>query len=158
MATDNTTPVLELTLTRLIDVSRALVWQAWTTPEYLQQWWAPKPFITPECEMDLRPGGRFRTLMRGPNGEEYDNQGCFIEVVEHTRIVFTDTLLAGFFPAPNPFFTAIITMADEDGKTRYTARALHKNDEDRLKHEQMGFHEGWGTCLDQLVVVAKGLA
>jgi uncharacterized protein YndB with AHSA1/START domain len=70
--------------------------------------------------------------------------------------VFTDTLEPGFRPAEAPFFTAVITLEDQGGRTRYTARALNKNAADRETHEQMGFHEGWGRCLDQLAgVVAR---
>jgi uncharacterized protein YndB with AHSA1/START domain len=148
---------LDLTLTRLVDVPRALVWKAWTTPEHLKKWWAPKPYETIDCEMDLRPGGIFRTVMRSPEGNEFPTKGIFLEIVQNERIVLTDTLEPGYWPATNPFFTAIVTLQDEGGKTRYTARALHKDDADREKHEKMGFHEGWGKCLDQLVAVATGL-
>lgn len=144
---------LDLVLTRVIDAPRALIWKAWTEPEHLKQWWAPAPITTPECEMDPRPGGVFRTLMRAPDGTEYPTRGCFLEVVERERIVFTDALEAGFRPAQEPFFTAVITLEEHAGGTRYTARALHKNDADREKHERMGFHEGWGKCLDQLVAL-----
>ena len=141
---------LDLIITRQIAAPRRLIWKAWTDPEHLKQWWAPAPITTPECEMDLRPGGTLRTLMRAPDGTEYPTSGCFLELVENERIVFTDALEAGWRPAAKPFFTAIITMEDHNGGTRYTARALHKNDADRETHEKMGFHEGWGTCIDQL--------
>jgi uncharacterized protein YndB with AHSA1/START domain len=146
-----------LTLSRVIPVPRSLVWKAWTTPEHLKQWWAPKPITTPVCEMDVRPGGRFRTVMLAPDGAEYPTGGCFLEVVENTRLAFTDTLEPGFKPALNPFFTAIITFEDAEGGTAYTARALHKDLVDRKKHEEMGFHEGWGICLDQLVAHVQGM-
>ena len=148
---------LDLTLTRLIDVPRALVWKAWTTPEHLKQWFTPKPYETVDCEIDLRPGGVFRTVMRSPDGNEFPMVGIYLEVVEQRRLVFTDTLHPGWRPAPKPFFTGILELADEGGKTRYTATALHKDDADREAHERMGFHEGWGKALDQLVEVASML-
>jgi uncharacterized protein YndB with AHSA1/START domain len=148
---------LDLVLTRIIDAPRALVWKAWTDPEHLKQWWAPAPWTTPECEMDVRPGGAFRTLLRGPDGEEVSVQGVFLEVVENERLVFTDALEPGYRPAQNPFFTAIITLEEHGGGTKYTARALHKDEADREKHEQMGFHEGWGKCLDQLTALVARL-
>jgi uncharacterized protein YndB with AHSA1/START domain len=95
--------------------------------------------------------------MRSPEGNEIPTKGILLEIVENERIVLTDTLEPGWGPAKNPFFTAIVTLQDEGGKTRYTARALHKDDADREKHEKMGFHEGWGKCLDQLVAVATAL-
>jgi len=152
---------LDLTIGRIIDAPRALVWKAWTDPEHPKQWWAPAPLATPECELDPRPGGVFRTLMRAPDGAEYPTSGIFLELVENERIVFTDALEAGYRPAQNPFFTAIVTLEKHEGGTMYTARALHKNDADREKHEQMGFHEGWGICLEQLaslVMELKGAA
>jgi uncharacterized protein YndB with AHSA1/START domain len=154
---DRSARPLDLTLERFIDAPPALVWQAWTEPEHLKKWWAPAPLTTPDCEMEVRPGGLFRTLMRAPDGTEYDSSGCFLEVVEPERIVFTDALVAGFRPAEEAFFTAIITLDPHDGGTRYIARALHKNDADRQRHERMGFHEGWGTCVGQLAELAVQL-
>jgi uncharacterized protein YndB with AHSA1/START domain len=148
----------DLVLTRTVDAPPSLVWAAWTKPEHLKQWWAPKPFTTPECEMDVRPGGVLRTLMRGPDGTEYPTMGIFLELVENERLVFTDTLHPGYRPASEPFFSAIITLeALEGGRTRYTARAIHKDQADREKHERMGFHEGWGTAADQLAALVVRL-
>jgi uncharacterized protein YndB with AHSA1/START domain len=148
----------DLTLTRIIDAPPELVWRAWTDPEHLKRWWAPAPWTTVDCELELRPGGAFRTVMRDPEGAEFPNDGAILDVVENERIVFTDVLEAGFRPAKSPFFIAIITLeALADGGTRYTARALHKNEVDCKKHEEMGFHDGWGKCADQLAAVARGL-
>jgi uncharacterized protein YndB with AHSA1/START domain len=109
---------------------------------------------TPVCEMDLRPGGIFRTVMRAPDGQEYPTKGVFLEVVEPERIVFTNAYVPGWEPAPDLFFTAIMTFeALPGGKTRYTARALHWTVESRRQHEQMGFHQGWGESLDRLVAL-----
>ena len=141
---------LDLILTRDIAASPSLIWRAWTDPDQLKQWWAPAPLTTPECELEVRPGGLFRTLMRAPDGTEYPTQGCFLDLVENERIVFTDALTAGWRPAEKPFFTAIISLATHGAGTRYTARAMHRNVSDRKTHEDMGFHEGWGICTDQL--------
>jgi uncharacterized protein YndB with AHSA1/START domain len=148
---------LDLTITRLIDVPRPLVWKVWTTPEHLKKWWAPKPVETTECEIDLRPGGAFRTVMRLPDGQEMPVAGVYLEVVENRRLVFTDTLQPGWRPSQKPFFTAILEIADEGGRTRYTATALHKDEADRATHESWGFDQGWNKALDQLVEVAAAL-
>ncbi len=146
----------ELVLTRIIDLPRELLFKAWTTR--FTEWWGPHGMTTPFCEMDLRPGGVFRTLMRAPDGSEYPTKGVFLEVVENERIVFTDAFGPGWEPSPEIFFTAITTFeALPDGKTRYTARALHWTEENRAKHEKMGFHQGWGECLDRLVACAACL-
>ncbi len=148
----------ELVLTRIVPVPPRLVWLAWTRPEHLVKWFTPAPWRTLEAEIDLRPGGIFRTVMQGPEGPPMDNAGCYLEVVENERLVFTDALLPGWRPAPEPFFTAVLTLEAVEGGTRYTARALHKNSADREKHAAMGFADGWGKALDQLVEVARGIA
>ena len=154
----------DLVLERVLDAPRELVWKAWTHPEHLKRWWAPRPYQTPECEMDLRPGGRFFTRMTGPDGFDSAGTGCFLEVVEGEKIVWTSALLPGYRPAAaiedcGGFpFTAIVTLEDRsDGRTRYRAVALHKDAADRDSHEKMGFHEGWGTCAAQLEQVAQAL-
>ena len=97
--------------------------------------------------------------MRGPDGDTSDNPGVFLDIVPQQRIVFTSSLLAGWRPAtPWLAMTAIITMEDDAKGTRYTARVLHKDEEDQRKHEEMGFHEGWGICIEQLGELARELA
>jgi uncharacterized protein YndB with AHSA1/START domain len=156
----------DLVLERLLEAPRDLVWKAWTTPEHLKRWWAPRPYETPECEMELRPGGRFYTRMTGPDGFDEAGTGCFLEVVEGEKVVWTSALSGGY--RPNELdatgcgafpFTAIVTLEDAgDGRTRYRAVAMHANKADRDTHEKMGFHDGWGTCADQLGEIAAGLA
>lgn len=150
-------PRLDLVLERVIDVPPAKVWAAWTRPEHLVKWFTPRPWTTVDCEIDLRPGGIFRTVMRSPEGEEHDNAGCYLQVVENERLVFTDALEAGWRPKPDSFMTAIVTLEPHGKGTKYTAIAIHKDEADRKKHEAMGFHEGWGKALDQLVEHAKTL-
>ena len=114
-----------------------------------------------ECEIDLVPGGIFKTIMQSPEGEKHPNLGCFLEIVPLKKIVWTDVLLPGFQPADLPTsgaglaITCIISFEEREGATFYTAIARHKNDEDRKKHLEMGFHEGWGICADQLVELMK---
>ena len=142
----------ELVLTRLIPAPRERVFRAWTTQ--LAQWWGPHGMTTPFVEMDLRPGGVFRTVMRAPDGTEYPTQGVFLEVIENEKIVFTDAFDAGWVPSTDIFFTAITTFeARPGGQTNYTARALHWTVANRAKHERMGFHQGWGESIDRLVLL-----
>ncbi|MFX3675498.1 MAG: SRPBCC family protein [bacterium] len=144
-------PMLDLVLERVVDVPRELVWKAWTTPEHLKQFFVPKPWTLSECELELRPGGKFRTVMRSPDGNEMDNTGCYLEVIENELLVWTDSLMPGYRPKNESFMTAYLMLEDEGQGTKYTAIALHKSREDKEKHEEMGFHDGWGTVLDQLV-------
>jgi uncharacterized protein YndB with AHSA1/START domain len=150
-------PELDLVLERVVPVSPKLMWAAWTKPEHLKQWFAPAPWTVSECRIDLRPGGGCSTVMRSPEGQDFPSEGCYLEIVPEKKLVFTDALLAGFRPAENPFFTAVITFEPHGEGTRYIARAMHQNAENRRKHEDMGFHIGWGKCLDQLVVFAQSL-
>jgi uncharacterized protein YndB with AHSA1/START domain len=145
----------ELVLTRLIDAPRETLFRCWTEPALIKQWFAPLPWTTPHAEMDVRPGGSSLVIMRGPDGNEFPNPGVILEVVKNEKLVFTDAYTKAWEPSAKPFMTAIITFADEGGKTRYTARVLHWTAADRKAHEDMGFHQGWGICTDQLAALAK---
>lgn len=155
-------PETDLILERVVDVPPELVWAAWTRPEHLKKWFTPAPWTTVDCQIDLWPGGMFRTVMRSPEGQEFANDGCYLEIVENRKLVWTGALAAGFRPrstAGFPFvFTAIITLEPHGAGTKYAARVLHADAEGRQKHEAMGFHAGWGKALDQLVALAKTFA
>ena len=148
-------PKLDLVLERVIDVPRELVWAAWTKPEHVKKWFTPAPWTVADCEIDLRPGGMFRTIMRSPEGKEFPNVGCYLEVVPNERLVWTDALLPGYRPAPNPFMSAVLLLKPEGKGTRYTAIAIHRDEAGQKQHEEMGFQEGWGKALDQLVALTK---
>jgi uncharacterized protein YndB with AHSA1/START domain len=142
----------ELALSCALDASPAQVYAAWTGR--LPEWWGPHGMTTPHCEMDLRPGGAFRTVMRAPDGTEYPTRGVFLEVAPGERIVFTDAFDAGWQPHENIFFTAIVTFTPLPAdRTRLAARALHWTAASREKHEQMGFAQGWGESLERLAAL-----
>jgi uncharacterized protein YndB with AHSA1/START domain len=157
-------PQLDLVLERTVDVPSDLVWAAWTEPEHIKKWFTPAPWSTVDARVDLRPGGVFYTVMRSPEGQEFPNTGCILEVVPGRRLVWTTVMTAGFRPALGrtgpggaPLdFTAVIALEPDGRRTRYTATVIHGNEEDRKKHEQMGFHNGWGAALDQLVSLFGG--
>lgn len=158
-------PALDLVLERVIDVPRQLVWEAWTKAEHLKQWFTPAPWSTAEVEIDLRPGGLCRTVMRSPEGQLFPNVGCYLDVVPGERLIFTSALESGYRPVPRApessdgppsfHFTGVISLADAGKGTRYTAMARHALPADRVSHEQMGFHAGWGAALDQLVELMR---
>lgn len=146
----------ELVLERILDATPEQLFHAWTEPELMKQWFAPKPWTTVRIENDVRAGGGSLVVMRSPEGQDMPCPGVYLEVVPNRKIVFTDAYTAGWVPSQKPFFTGIVTFEPvEGGKTRYTARALHWTAEDRETHEKMGFHEGWGQCAEQLAEVAK---
>lgn len=158
-------PTLDLILERVIDVSPALVWAAWTEPALLKNWFTPAPWKTIDCEIDLRPGGVFRTVMLSPEGQEFPNVGCYLEVIKNEKLVWTNALLPGFRPAgPSVagndacgefIFTVVISLAPHRDGTKYDVVAMHKDVAGRNKHAEMGFQEGWGKALGQLVALMK---
>lgn len=154
-------PKLDLVLERVVDAPPELVWECWTVPEHLMKWFTPKPWRTTECEIDLRPGGIFRTKMEGPNGEVGGGTGCYLEVVPKSRFVWTGALGPGWRPnatAGVPFlFSAMIEIIPEGKGTRYRATAMHTDEAGAKAHDEMGFTHGWGAALDQLVELAKGM-
>ena len=159
-------PELDLQFERIVDVPREKIWAAWTTPKLLMPWFCPLPWKTIECEIDLRPSGIFRTVMQSPEGQQFPNSGCYLEVIPNEKLVWTNAMEPGFRPAKqaaaNPdhpceefMMTATILLESVASGTKYTAHVMHANKEARIRHEQMGFKEGWRTCLDQLVGMIK---
>ncbi len=147
------------TVSRTINAPRHIVWKAWTTPEYLEQWWVPRPMTARLTAFSLRPGGAFDLKMFAPDGGESDVTGSFLEIVDGERIVFTTALTADWRPAPTPLpLTAYITMADADDMTRYDTRVLYRDDEDGARLTEMDFPRGWSVGIDQLEELAQTLA
>ena len=151
-------PELDLVFERVVDVAPELVWRAWTEPERLKQWFTPAPWQTVDCQIDLRPGGIFATTMRSPEGEDsVYPAGCYLEVVPNRRLVWTGLLGPGFRPNPatpgEPNFSCVLTFEPQGRGTRYVAHVMHTDPGAREKHAQMGFHDGWGAALDQLVAL-----
>ncbi len=149
----------DLTVSRVMKAPRSVVWAAWKDPVHFVKWWAPVPVVTTSNKHEFYAGGGFDTTMRLPDGTIMEGgEGCFLEVIEQQRIVFTDALRGGWRPNEAAFFSALITMEDHPDGTLYTATALHKNDADRQKHADMGFLDGWGTAIEQLGKLAEDLA
>jgi uncharacterized protein YndB with AHSA1/START domain len=145
-----------------VDVPPNLVWDAWTKPEHIVHWFTPVPWKTIEARCDLKPGGEFYTVMQSPEGEKFPNAGCYLEVIENKKLVWTSALKPGFRPTPNAengadnmLFTAMIFLEPSGKGTKYTAIAIHSKEKDKKTHEDMGFEHGWGAALAQLVEYMK---
>lgn len=152
-------PDLDLTISRLIKAPRSVIWNAWTDPARFEQWWVPAPARCRVVDMDLRPGGAFVTRISEGGGAFTPHlDACFLAVDDHERIVFTNSLVAGWRPAENPFMTAIITLKDHADGTDYAAHVMHRSKVDRSMHEEMGFYDGWGTVIGQLAGLVEGRA
>jgi uncharacterized protein YndB with AHSA1/START domain len=139
----------EITITRVFDAPRELVFKAWTDAKHVAQWWGPKGFTSPVCEIDARVGGMLRMHMRAPDGTVYPMKGQIRELVAPERLVFTNIavdaagrhLLEGL---------TTVTFADEGGKTKLT---LHTKAvavvEDAAAYLQ-GMEAGWTQSIDKL--------
>lgn len=150
-------PQTDLSFTRTLAAPRSLIWECWTMEKHIPHFFIPAPHKVTSCEIDLRVGGRFNTTF-DVDGAVMDNKGVYLEVIPQEKLVFTDTYTESWKPAPDPFMTAILMLADaEGGGTTYTAIARHRSSEARQSHEEMGFFDGWGTVVTQLEAYAKTL-
>jgi uncharacterized protein YndB with AHSA1/START domain len=160
MTTYTPDPALDLVLERTIAVAPARVWAAWTEPDLLVQWFTPAPWKTVAADLDVRPGGRCSTTMESPEGERFPSTGCYLLVDPEQLLVFTSVMVDDFRPVvPSnsaedlPFTARIELSPTADGGTRYRAVAMHADAGACARHAEMGFHEGWGAALDQLVAL-----
>jgi uncharacterized protein YndB with AHSA1/START domain len=153
-------PRLDLVLERFIDAPRHLVWEALTKPEHLKEWYMPKPWgAVANCELDVRPGGRFSIDIAGADGQVFPNLGCFLEVVPMERLSWTSMLFPGYRPAvfDDIPITAIVTMATVGTGTRYVFTALHRDEADFEKNKSSGWQQGTEIALDQFVAHVKSM-
>jgi uncharacterized protein YndB with AHSA1/START domain len=150
-------PRLDLKVERLVPVPADRAWAAWTEVEHVRQWYAPAPGVISECQIDLHPGGVFRFVSRQPDGVEHATTCCYLEIDPPHRLIWTDALRPGYRPAPTGFFTAVMTLDPRGDETFCTAMAMHRNAADRDQHADLGFHDGWGTVVDQLVAYAPSI-
>jgi uncharacterized protein YndB with AHSA1/START domain len=150
-------PELDLVLERTLPVAPDKVWAAWTDPALLVQWFTPAPWKTVSAELDVRPGGRCVTTMESPEGEQFPNTGCYLQVEPGSLLVFTSAMVEGFRPVVAgdgmPFTGRVEITPTADGGTHYRAIAIHADKSGVEQHVQMGFHEGWGAATDQLVAL-----
>ena len=153
MATPNsptltvTTPSdLEIVLTRVFDAPRELVFEAHTSCEHLKHWWGPRRYELTACDLDFRPGGAWRFVQRGSDGEEHAFRGEFREIVPPERIVWTFE----YEGMPGHVSVETLTLEDIGGKTLLTARAVYDSVEDRDAMLQSGMEEGAAETWDRL--------
>ena len=151
-------PETDLELVRHLKAPPAKVWRCWTEPALIARWFAPKPVVTRDVKIDLRPGGIFSTTMDIPDMGTQRGDGCILEVVPERRLVWTDLLGPGYRPTSDSFgMTAFILIEPEGAGTLYRAVAMHRSADQRASHEEMGFEQGWGTAAAQLEAVAATL-
>jgi uncharacterized protein YndB with AHSA1/START domain len=155
-----------MVVTRVFDAPRELVWKAWTDPKYVMQWWGPKGFTSPVCEIDFRVGGKFLYCMKTPDGYEGWNGGEYLEIVPYEKIVstmyFADSKGNRINPADLGIEDEVIndspdTILFEDlgnGQTKLT----FIGNETMQSAIESGQAEGWAEQLDKLAAVVEELA
>jgi uncharacterized protein YndB with AHSA1/START domain len=139
----------EITITRVFDAPRAVVFKAWTDARQVAQWWGPKGFTNPVCEIDARIGGAIRIDMRSPDGRTFPMKGEFREVVAPERLVFTNIAVD---EAGNHIIEGLttVTFATEGGKTRMTLHTRGKAIADYAAAYLQGMEMGWTGSIDKL--------
>jgi uncharacterized protein YndB with AHSA1/START domain len=144
-----TEPQWDLTITRVFDAPRELVFKAWTDTAHVAQWWGPKGFTNPVCEMDVRVGGAIRIHMRAPNGVVYPMTGVFKEISVPERLVFVSSALD---EKGNSMFDILNTVlfADQRGKTAVTLQARVISTTALAPQYLQGMEMGWSQSLDRL--------
>jgi uncharacterized protein YndB with AHSA1/START domain len=139
----------ELILCRIIDAPRELVFRMWTDPAHLAKWWGPRDFTNPVCEIDARPGGVLRIVMRAPDGTDYPMAGVFREIVAPERLVFTNCALDHDGNILLDGLT-VVTFAEEGGKTKLTVQTHAVALVPAAARYLDGMKAGWEQTLDGL--------
>src|SRR5882672_9862320 len=144
----------ELVFHRVFDAPRDLVFEAWTDPSHIVQWWGPTGFTTTTYTMDVKPGGVWRFVMHGPNGVDYQNRIVYLEIVKPERLVYDhgDEADAGHF-------RVTVTFAEQGDKTKLTMRSVFKSAAERDEvvtkyHAIEGGNQTLGRLADYLAAKA----
>jgi uncharacterized protein YndB with AHSA1/START domain len=144
----------ELTLTRVFNAPRELVFKAWTDEKLLAKWWGPRGFSTPVSELDAQPGGRINIVMEDTQGlvkqgSRYPMEGAFQEIVEPERLVFTSSALMDGKPIIEQAVT--VTFEEQDGKTTMTVHVVVTKAAPEAEGPLSGMEAGWSQSLDKLM-------
>jgi uncharacterized protein YndB with AHSA1/START domain len=151
----------ELTITRVFDAPRALVWKAWTDPQQLMRWWGPKDYTSPFCKIDLRVGGKYLFCMRSPEGQDYWSTGVFREIVPMERIVLTDSFAdeqgnvvpASYYGMGEDFpqeLEVTVTLEEVGDKTRMTLRHAGMPEGEMREQTRAGWNESFDKLAESL--------
>jgi uncharacterized protein YndB with AHSA1/START domain len=151
----------ELTITRVFDAPRALVWKAWTDPQQLMRWWGPKDYTSPFCKIDLRVGGKYLFCMRSPEGQDYWSTGVFRELVPMERIVLTDSFAdeqgnvvpASYYGMGEDFpqeLEVTVTLEEVGDKTRMTLRHAGMPEGEMREQTRAGWNESFDKLAESL--------
>lgn len=136
----------EIVMTRELNAPRDLVFEVHTSCEHMSRWWGPRKYEVTSCEIDFRPGGKWRIVHRGPDGDEHAFRGEFREIERPERIVWTFEY-EGF---PGQISVEELTLEEHDGRTKLAARALYDSGEARDAMLQSGMSDGARETYERL--------
>lgn len=139
----NDTSDREISISRLLNAPADLVWEVWTHPEHIKNWWGPDGFTNTIFEMNVAPGGEWHLMMHGPDGRDYENHSTFREIEKNRKIVYEHT-------SP-PHFTATILFEAEGDKTRLHWHMLFDSKEQLIQVvKEYGADEGLKQNIQKL--------
>lgn len=142
----------EITITRLFNAPRELVWKVWTDPYHLQRWWEPHGFVNTDCAIQLQVGGVMRLNMHAPDGKVYPCQGTFREITAPERLVYDGDPTAAHACGAGlpPSATVTITFTEQGDQTLLTLHTRFASTERLQAAAEAGFVIGWETTLERL--------
>jgi uncharacterized protein YndB with AHSA1/START domain len=134
-----------LTLKKVLNAPVKSVWEAWTDPEHIMRWWAPKGMKIDIIEHNFTIGGIWKYSMPMPDGNLFVSEGQYLDIVPYRKIVTT----ADFKPMTEG--VELHVLFEEDGdKTNFTFSVIHASEEYCKQQEKMGFYNGWGSAFDRM--------
>ena len=146
----------EIVLSRVFNAPRRLVFEAWTNPEHVKQWYGCSIMTLPICEIDLRVGGTYRYVMRDPGGMNHTMQGVYREITPPARLVYTERYVTEGFTSNDALVTVL--FAEHDGMTTLTSTILHQSKADRDAHLGTGMEKGAAEVYDRLAAHIEAMA
>ena len=146
----------EIVLSRVFNAPRRLVFEAWTNPEHVKQWYGCSIMTMPICEIDLRVGGAYRYVMRDPGGINHTMQSAYREITPPARLVYTERYVTEGFTSNDALVTVL--FAEHDGMTTLTSTILHQSKADRDAHIATGMEAGAAETLDRLAALVAQMA
>jgi len=134
-----------VTIERTFNAPLALVWEAWTNPEHIANWWGPKGMQTRVLEHEFKVGSKWKYAMAMPDGNDFISEGQYTEIIPMQKIVTS----ADFKPMTEGVELQI--LLEEDGEnTKFTFKVIHPTEEYKIQQEKMGIYNGWGSAFDRL--------
>ena len=134
-----------ITIKRVFSAPIELVWEAWTKAEHIVKWWGPQGVDTQILDHEFKVGGKWKYLMKMPNGGNFIAEGQYIEIDPPRRLITS----ANFLPMTEGI-TMEIHLQQEGDKTHFTFLVIHPTEEYKLQQEKMGIYNGWGSVFDRL--------